>query len=242
MANMFVSDLIQIGSFVFIAFANSKTRFLGKDALSKKRAGYLFAFGSLAGIFFISLTAAVLLMSGIGELAAVQNRNWFAIAYSILHYVAVSLAEESICRGLVYNMFLKKTSRIWAVALSSVVFSLMHLANPGFNLLAFINITLIGIAFCCMAIKSGGSLMCPIGFHFTWNLFQGNFWGMSVSGTTTSANTNSILALAMDSSMPSHMSGGIFGPEASVAATLVVVVCILFFYYRFNPKGVPGNE
>lgn len=69
--------------------------------------------------------------------------------------------------------------------------------------------------------------MC-IGYHFTWNVFQGIVYGMPVSGldvpgiVTTSFSEYNLL------------NGGLFGIEGGILTTLITLIAFAFvgFYYR----------
>ena len=62
-------------------------------------------------------------------------------------------------------------------------FQLAHGTNPNVSVLGLVNIALVGILFAYM-FDATKSLWLPIGYHITWNYFQGNVFGFAVSGTT----------------------------------------------------------
>ena len=72
----------------------------------------------------------------------------------------------------------------WLIyVISAVVFSLAHGMNPNVGIFGLVNIALVGILFAYM-FDATKSLWLPIGYHITWNYFQGNVFGFAVSGTT----------------------------------------------------------
>ena len=83
---------------------------------------------------------------------------------------------------------LKTTRCKWAIiGIPSVLFGLMHIFNPNAAALPIFNVALIGVLFSYLFIKTG-RLWAPIGFHFTWNFFQGYIFGVPVSGTNVPAS------------------------------------------------------
>ena len=80
---------------------------------------------------------------------------------------------------------LKQTKKSWIpIIVSSVIFALMHSMNAGISLLAYINLFLFGISMGYLFIKTENIWMC-IGYHITWNYFQGDVFGFLVSGNVT---------------------------------------------------------
>ncbi|WP_422062323.1 CPBP family intramembrane glutamic endopeptidase [Sphingopyxis sp.] len=123
--------------------------------------------------------------------------------------------EEVIVRGVVLRLVWRASSPTTAFVVSGLLFGAGHFANPGATLLTT----------ACVAIEAGvmlgafyaltGRLWVSIGVHSGWNFTQGYLFGAQVSGgnfgdslATTSPNEN----------LPDWLTGGTFGPEASVIA------------------------
>ena len=101
---------------------------------------------------------------------------------------------------------------------SSLIFGVAHLLNPNVAVLGIINIFLVGLLFAYMYDKTK-SLWMPIGYHITWNYFQGNVFGFPVSGTTPHG------LYGIDVSMGNNwLTGGSFGLEGGLLATLMIVL------------------
>jgi len=119
-----------------------------------------------------------------------------------------------------------------ALVLSAVLFGAGHIGNPG--------ATLFNTA--CIAIEAGlmlasfymltGRLWVSIGFHAAWNFTQGYIFGAAVSGGDFG---NSIARSTAHAGWPDWLTGGVFGPEASLPAlgTCSVLGCAtLWFAWR----------
>jgi hypothetical protein len=95
-----------------------------------------------------------------------------------------------------------------------------------------LNIALAGVAF-ALAYRATGSLWLPIAYHFMWNYAQGPLLGLPVSGMTFHA-----LAEASPAGPP-LWTGGAFGAEGGLVATVVLVVSIagLAWYRGLGVRG-----
>jgi membrane protease YdiL (CAAX protease family) len=103
----------------------------------------------------------------------------------------------------------------------------MHSSNSGIGMLPYINLILAGILFAYMYLKSGNLWMC-IGYHITWNYFQGYVYGFKVSGM----KTYGILSTSYHSG--NILNGGAFGPEGGLFVTAVMLAGLLFVWYYYR--------
>lgn len=182
-------------------------------------------FGLLLGAASISLVFIVLLSLGQVELVNPLYRPNITItlATDFILFSFVALNEELFARGYCMTV-LKQTKNTWVmVFVSSAIFSVMHLGNPNVKPLALINIFLVGILFAYMFLKTN-NLWMPIGYHLTWNYFQGNIFGFPVSGTEVKGVYN--LKLVSES----IINGGGFGPEGGLAVTGVILIGIALIW------------
>ena len=183
--------------------------------------------GLIFGIASISVVFAVIVLTGQAEVASWKPT--FAVSqltYLVL-FILVGFSEELLSRGYIMSV-LRQTKSVAAIMIiPSVIFALLHSFNSGIGFIPYLNLTLVGILFSYMYLKSGNIWM-PIGYHITWNYFQGNVFGFKVSGTevegmlTTSYSENNIL------------NGGTFGPEGGLFVTAILLIgfVIVHLYYK----------
>ncbi len=107
------------------------------------------------------------------------------------------------------------------ILISSAVFSLYHSLNPSLNPLAILNIFLVGIFLCLLALRDG-AVWGVFGWHSAWNWAQGNLFGMPVSGTFA----GSASFLHFQPLGASLFTGGGFGPEGGLGVTAVLLFAI----------------
>jgi membrane protease YdiL (CAAX protease family) len=166
-----------------------------------------------------------------------------AVLFSLLFFIVVGMGEEFFSRGYqLKNMaegmgFMKpKGAIIIATLLSSVVFGLLHAANPSATVISTFNLFLAGF-FLALGYVLTGELAIPIGLHITWNFFQGNVFGFPVSGLDAGATF-----VAIEQSGPPLITGGPFGPEAGLigigAMILGSILIVLWVRVRYGRVGL----
>ncbi|WP_193726633.1 CPBP family intramembrane glutamic endopeptidase [Paenibacillus guangzhouensis] len=175
------------------------------------------------GILLISIVAIAIWICGGVEFQSVHTDadTWTSVLAGVGLFTLVAISEEVFNRGYLQGLLQRQYGVAAGVVISSIIFALLHGANPGIWSTPFtmINIFLIGIFFALTRVMTGG-LWLPIGFHLAWNFFQGNVYGFAVSGT----ETKPILSILVNGD--SLISGGSFGVEGSILTTiLMVLVC-----------------
>ncbi len=195
----------------------------------------------LAGTGIAALTQTALL----GALAAAgaATPHWAAfqwddaargLAAALVLWLLVGWSEELWMRGYWLQNLAESAGLKWGVVISSVVFALLHLANPHVNLLAEVGLVAAGLFLAYGYVRSG-ALWLPLGLHFGWNLFEGTVYGFPVSGMGGFHLLNTPLQ------GPVWLTGGAFGPEASLTV-LVVLAFGAWLIARYTAKrGAQGE-
>ena len=142
-------------------------------------------------------------------------------------FIVVSFHEEIMMRGYVLNNLMQSMNRYVALSISSVIFMSIHLLNPNVNFLSVINLFLAGIVLGIYYIHKP-NLWLPIGMHLTWNFFQGPIFGFEVSGI----ETKSIIGQSIKGN--EIITGGAFGFEGSIIATILIVTLILYLDKKYK--------
>ena len=129
-----------------------------------------------------------------------------------------AVLEEVLVRGVVLRLIWRAFGPVTAFVASAFLFGLGHLANPGANLLSV----------ACVGLEAGvmlgsfyaltGRLWMSIGVHAGWNFTQGYVFGAQVSGGDFGS---SIATSTARGNMPVWLTGGNFGPEATLPALLI---------------------
>ena len=121
-------------------------------------------------------------------------------------------------RALLLRLLWRAAGPLPAFAVAALVFGALHLANPGATAVAGATAAAAGLMFCALYALTG-RLWVPIGLHLAWNFAQGYLFGAAVSGGNLGG---SIAISTAHPGAPAWLTGGTFGPEASVLALLLV--------------------
>lgn len=173
------------------------------------------------------------LLMGIVEIASVQ---WVPrdLLGTLLFFLLVAVTEEVMLRGFVLGRMLSAgMNRFVALFLSSALFSAMHLFNPNFALLPFVNILLAGCLLGASFLYTR-NLCFPVVLHWFWNWLQGPVLGYEVSGMDSG---ETLLTLRLTGS--DLLTGGSFGFEGSLLCTVLLVggtLAIVAYYERRGRK------
>ncbi|MEO5592998.1 MAG: type II CAAX endopeptidase family protein [Chitinophagaceae bacterium] len=155
------------------------------------------------------------------------NGNDLFISFGLM--VIVAFYEEIVFRGYILNNLLESVNKWLALIISAFIFALAHIANPGFSIVGAVNILLAGILLGLNYIYTK-NLWFSIMLHFSWNFFQGPILGYEVSGMPL----KSLLEHEMHGSK--LLTGGKFGFEGSLIATLLYILAIGVFIWVYEKK------
>lgn len=177
-------------------------------------------------IGFIMFLAVVIIGFALGQF----RYNGFDFSQSVyfipylLGFAVQSFSEEFHQRGWTMTYIAKRHRVIVALIISSICFSASHLFNLGIDTLSLINIFLVGILFALMFWKYDNIWVCG-GAHTAWNFSQGVIFGFNVSGNATPS------ILKCSQAGQNIINGGLFGPESSLIATIVITAAIILILY-----------
>ncbi|HSC39879.1 MAG TPA: type II CAAX endopeptidase family protein [Chitinophagaceae bacterium] len=161
---------------------------------------------------------------------SVFNGNDLFISFGLMAIVA--LYEEAIFRGYILNNLMESAGKWVALPVSALVFALAHSGNPGFSLLAALNIFIAGLL---LGVNYIYTKNCWFGvlLHFSWNFFQGPILGYPVSGVRLQS------LFQQDRKGSEWITGGAFGFEGSAIAAvflaLAITGLIIVYERKFRP-------
>lgn len=227
-----LSLLITLFSFVFISllvFFRVKViekRSLSSIGFNKNNWLKKYSLGFLIGLAMMSIIVLILFPFGYitVEKNPIQPVGISAIASVLVilfGWIIQGATEEIVTRGWLLNILSTKYNIGVGLLISSTLFGLMHLTNPNVNYIAVINIILVGLFYGLYVIKTN-DLWAVCGMHSAWNFAQGNLFGFKVSGLDVSVG--SLIDLNLVGS--DFVTGGIFGPEAGITATFILLASI----------------
>ena len=176
--------------------------------------GAIFGFAILCAVYFVLWAMGI---------AHWQGMTGVAIAASAVFMAAISaVGEELIMRGGVFRILEDSFGTIVALTLSAALFGLLHAFNHGATTVSTVAIALEAGVLLGAAYAATRNLWFPIGLHFGWNFTEGGIFGAAVSGFNTGKGV-----VSMPLSGSDLLTGGTFGPEASVVSIAVGLLAAL---------------
>ncbi|WP_421920826.1 CPBP family intramembrane glutamic endopeptidase [Marinifilum sp.] len=221
------------GTFATLAIVWIFTRFIDRKRMldlgfSIKNRTKDIIYGLLAGFLMMGFGTIILRATGNLSIHSVH----FALQsflQSVFLFVLVSVNEEVLVRGYILPNFMDSMNRYLALVLSSLIFTGLHLFNPNLSFLGVTNIFLAGMLLGIGYIFTK-NLWFPLALHFSWNFFQGPIFGFEVSG----ANTETIITQSIAGN--DWLTGGKFGFEGSLLASILCTACIILFWYIYKKQ------
>lgn len=176
-----------------------------------------FALG--AGLAMALIVAHVALLAAAGHYVVTGWSDWRTAVTGVLPaMLVVAVCEEILLRGLLFRLLEQAWGSWVALAVSSLIFGLMHFFNPNATLATSVALALgLGLMFAA-AYMLTRRLWLAIGLHFGWNYAQAGLFDVPMSGIEAKAVMHAHIT------GPDWLSGGSFGAEAALPS---LALCLL---------------
>ena len=198
--------------------------------LAAKGVQRLAARGVLVGAALFCITMLVMKLAGAWTYAGLYPLN--ALTYPFIGAFFAGIVEEAVVRGLLFRMLEESLGSWIALAISAVIFGLLHAFNPGASLVSTTAIALEAGILLAAAYMYTRSLWFVMGLHFAWNFTEGGVFATSVSGGPKEGVIDVHFVGGND-----LLTGGSFGPEASLPAVLVCTTAGIAFIILARRTG-----
>jgi uncharacterized protein len=183
----------------------------------------------------IGLAMFVAVLVNIYFLGGYEVRGWGSVGGAVAIFgfaAAASVTEEVLFRGVLFRIAEERLGTWISLALTGLLFGLAHVFNPNATLWSALAIAVEAGFLLAAVYAATRNLWVPIGVHFGWNFAQGGLFSTSVSGTNAPQGL-----LDAATSGPALVSGGAFGPEASVYSLLAGVALTAVFLWLAKRRG-----
>jgi membrane protease YdiL (CAAX protease family) len=209
---------------------------LGRDAWRPRA----WLAGLVVGSVAIAVPVGLLVATGLlarapgtdGDLAG-------AMLYAAWSFLPAALAEELLVRGYPFAVLRQGLGWPAATAITSVVFGLLHLGNPGVSAQAISLVIAAGIWLALVRLVTG-SLVAAWMAHFAWNWWLAGGFHAPVSGLPFPTPGWRLVDAG-----PDWLTGGTWGPEAGFLSALGMVaglgVLTLRPFARRDLAGAPRS-
>ena len=179
--------------------------------------------GLLVGFVFMVIVVSAITATGCAA-EFWDSFVWHEQFYALMFFLMVAVGEEVMSRGVIFRLIDERWGTWIALLVSSLIFGIGHISNDNSSWWASLAIAIEAGLLLGAAYKWSGNLWVPIGIHWAWNYTQGNIFGLAVSG-----NDNGSHVLTTTVNGPEIITGGAFGPEASIITVIFGLICTLVF-------------
>ncbi|WP_433825003.1 lysostaphin resistance A-like protein [Actinoplanes sp. CA-015351] len=216
-----------------LLYAWTARRIEKREPTDVPRAGWFRATarGTLAGVGLFVATVLPIAVFGGFRIAGWGSFGGMLTIFGLM--MAVATVEEVLFRGILFRLVEQRTGTWIALAVSATLFGLLHLVNDPSAIGGALAIIAAG-SMTAAAYVATRALWLPIGLHLGWNFAEGGIFGVEVSGSDNAAT--GLLRGVFDG--PALLTGGGFGPEASVFA---VLACLVTTWYLLRVAQRRGN-
>jgi len=186
--------------------------------------------GIVIGAILQSLTILIIYLKG-GYSVISINPILFIIPPLTMAFTA-SIFEETLFRGVIFRITEEKLGSYLALIISALIFGALHLANPNSTLSAAIGLAIQAGLLLAAAYIYSRNLWFPIAIHFAWNFMQSAIFGANVSGNAIS---KTLITSKIEGA--EWFTGGQFGPEGSIQATIFCLFATIILLILSHKEG-----
>lgn len=186
--------------------------------------------GTLAGAGLFAAVIGVMALLGGYRVDGAGAFTDLVVQFGVM--AAAAVTEELLIRGILFRAFEERFGTWIALVASGLIFGLLHLTNPDATLWGALAIAIEAGGMLAAAFVATRTLWLAIGVHFGWNLAEGGIFGTEVSGS--GAPTGVLHGVT---SGPTLLTGGEFGPEASLLSIIAGLAMMTVFLWLARRRG-----
>lgn len=188
--------------------------------------------GLLVGFIFMALVVSIIVAMGYATVTwkGFSGEKQFSV---FMMFLAVAVGEEMIFRGVIFRWIDERWNTWVALLISAILFGWIHISNENGSWWSSFAIAIEAGLLLGAAYKWSGNLWVPIGIHWAWNYTQGNIFGLAVSGSN--AGTTMLVTTVNG---PDIITGGAFGPEASIITVFLGTFLTIVFLSNFYRQHI----
>lgn len=195
-----------------------------------------FVTGTAVGVLMILATVVIIWSIGGVKFALDPERSIKLLSYGFYLFLFGSIMEELLHRGFIFQRLIDGIGIWGAQLIIAAIFAFGHAGNPGMEgtteIIATLDLVMGSLIFGLAYIKTK-SLALPIGLHLGWNWSQGSIFGFGVTGFEQPG-----FFQPQFTGMEQWLTGGEFGPEASIFSIIVGAITFVLLYRWKNNKEI----
>jgi len=207
-----------------------------------ERSGALreFGLGAFLGLGLFSLVMGVLWILGYYRISGV-NFILLSLIGALVGALVSAFAQELIFRAIIYRITEEWLGTWWAVAVSALLFGLIHLSSSGATIVSAAAIALQAGVLLAAVYALTHRLWMAVGLHTAWDFANDGVFGVGVA-----AQSGDSLQGLFQASLhgPPLLTGGSLGVEVSMISLVIVSIAAWLLLQRAYQNGqfAPGKS
>jgi membrane protease YdiL (CAAX protease family) len=188
------------------------------------------------GIGAVLFTATTLVLWVLGAADITGAGDAGSVLRELAGAISAAVIEELLFRAVVFRILERSLGTWIALAVSAVLFGAVHAFNPGATMVSTVAIMLEAGVLLAAAFILTRRMWLAFGLHAGWNFTGAGVFGAAVSGTRADG------VLATQFHGEPLITGGAFGPEASIIALAICLtagIALLVAGHRHGNFVVP---
>jgi membrane protease YdiL (CAAX protease family) len=197
-----------------------------------------FGLGSLVGLGLFSLVIAILWLLGFYRVTGL-NLVWLSLTGALAGALVSGFVQELIFRAVIYHITEEWLGIGWALAISAILFGVIHLTSAGATIFSALAIALQAGILLAAAYALTHRLWMALGIHMAWDFANDGIFGVGVAGQS-GQSIRGLLQASLHG--PDLFTGGALGVEASLITLVVMLIATFILLQMAYQKSQWGSR
>ncbi|MBB4807371.1 membrane protease YdiL (CAAX protease family) [Chryseobacterium defluvii] len=221
-----ISTILAVGAYIYLYKVYEKRNI---TEFSKNNIFKNLIIGALLGAILQSLTILFIYIKGGYSIISI-NPLLYIISPLTMAFASATF-EEILFRGIIFRITEEKLGSYISLLISAIIFGLLHFTNPNSSIGSSIGLAIQAGLLLGAAYIYSRNLWFPIAIHFAWNFTQSGVFGATISGIKASKSL-----IVSNINGENWYTGGQFGPEGSIQATIFCFTATLILMVLCHKK------
>ena len=192
-----------------------------------------FGLGSLIGFGLFSFIIAILWLLGFYRVNGI-NFVMLSLIGALVGAFVSAFAQELIFRAVIYRITEEWLGTWWAVAISAILFGLIHLTSAGATIFSALAVALQAGVLLSAAYALTHRLWMALGLHMAWDFANDGIFGVGVAGQS-GQSLHGLFQASLNG--PSLLTGGALGVEGSIITLVIMLIAGAILLRIAHQKG-----
>lgn len=197
------------------------------NALREFGLGFLVGFGLFASVILILWFLGLYTVNGFEFIPLL-------LLGALLGAFVSALAQELIFRAVIYRITEEWLGTWWAVAISAILFGLIHLSSAGATIFSTIAVALQAGVILAAVYTLTHRIWMALGLHMAWDFANDGIFGVGIAGQS-GETLRGLFQASLNG--PELLNGGKFGIEASIIALVIVLLAGIAIFWMAMQNG-----